>query len=287
LFPLVDNKLIFDIIKIVALYKIVFQIVKRSGLMGDKAVQTIERALDIIELLAIQREGLGVTEIGSRIGLHKSTVYRLLNTLAERGYIEKDDKYSTYRIGLKFLEISSLYLNQLELKTEALPYMRKLAEIVGQPVHLAILDGKEAVYIEKVEALNSIRMYSQIGRRIPLHCSAIGKVLLSGLKEKDCEDVIKNLKLLKFTDNTIVDHSKLLNEVNSVRVKGWAIDDEEHEEGIRCVAAPVYDYSGKIIAAVSVSGDSRCITKERDEEISVLVKKTAKDISKRMGYLEK
>jgi IclR family KDG regulon transcriptional repressor len=254
---------------------------------GDTSVQTIDRALDIIELLAIQREGLGVTEIGSRVGLHKSTVYRLLNALGERGYIEKDEKYSTYKIGLKFLEISSLYLNKLEIKTEALPYMRKLAEVMGQPVHLAILDGNEAVYIEKVEALNSIRMYSQIGRRLPLHCSAIGKVLLSGLKEDESKQMVKSIKLVKFTEKTISNQGKLLSEVSSVRMKGWAVDDEEHEAGIRCVAAPVYDYSGKVIAAVSISGDSRCITEERDEEIGEMVKIAANDISRRMGYLKK
>jgi len=255
--------------------------------MPEKNVQTLDRALDIIELLATEREGIGVTEISSKIGLHKSTVHRLLNSLAERGYIEKDTKHSTYKIGLKFVEISSLYLNKLELKTEALPYMRKLAENVGQPVHLAILDGKEAVYIEKVEAVNSIRMYSQIGRRLPLYCSAIGKVLLAGLNENESQEIIKSLNFVKFTDKTIERDSDLIKEVKDARAKGWAVDNEEHEVGIRCVAAPVYDYSGKVIAAVSASGDCRVIAPERDEEISILVRETARNISMRMGYIIK
>ncbi|MGE5606336.1 MAG: IclR family transcriptional regulator, partial [Bacteroidota bacterium] len=117
--------------------------------MSENKVQTIERTLDIIELLATVKEGLGVTEIGHHIGLHKSTVYRLLTALSNRGYIEKDPKNNTYKIGLKFIEISGLFLKKLELKTEALPFMRKLAEIIGQPVHLAILEGVDVVYIEK------------------------------------------------------------------------------------------------------------------------------------------
>lgn len=128
--------------------------------MPESSVQTLDRALDIIEVLSTESEGLGVTEISQRVMLHKSTVHRLLNALLERGYIEKDSKLGTYKLGLKFVEISSLFLNKLVLKTEAMPYLRKLAELTGQPVHLAILDGNEAIYIEKVEALNSIRMYS-------------------------------------------------------------------------------------------------------------------------------
>ena len=252
--------------------------------MADKGVQTLDRALDIIELLSIEREGIGVTEIGQKLGLHKSTVHRLLNALAERGYIEKDPKYSSYKIGVKFIEISSLYLNKIELKTEALPYMRRLAEIVGQPVHLAILDGGEAVYIEKVEALNSIRMYSQIGRRVPVYCSAIGKVLLAGLKDKECSDIIRQLAYSKFTDKTIETGEGLYEDIKNTRTRGWAIDDEEHEAGIRCIAAPVHDYTGKVIAAVSVSGDNRIITSQRDDELSSLVIETAQYISKRMGH---
>jgi len=253
--------------------------------MQEKGVQTLNRVLDIIELLAEQREGIGVTEIGQALGLHKSTVHRMLNALAERGYIEKDPKYSTYKIGLKFIEISSLSLNKLELKTEARPFIRKLAETVGQPVHLAILDGMDAVYIDKVEAVNSIRMYSQIGKRVPVYCSALGKVLLSGLKNDERKTVISKLQFVKMTSNTIDSPERLEEEVQKAIERGWALDNEEHEEGIRCIAAPVYDYAGKIIAAVSVSGDKTIINSCRDDEISSLVIETAKNISHRMGHI--
>jgi IclR family KDG regulon transcriptional repressor len=253
--------------------------------MTDQKVQTIDRTLDLLEQLATVKEGLGVTEIGTRIGLHKSTVHRLLSALASRGYVEKDPKTGTYKLGLKFIEISGLFLKQLELKTEALPYMRRLAEREGQPVHLAILDGPEVIYIEKVESVNSIRMYSQIGKRVPVFCSAIGKVLLSGLTPEHRAEILAELRFEQFTAQTLPDRSALSAAVDVVTRQGWALDNEEHEVGIRCIAAPLYDYTGKMIAAVSVSGSKQVISPERDSEIAVAVLETAGAISRRLGYV--
>ena len=239
--------------------------------MSETGVQTLDRTLDIIELLAVEPEGIGVSEIGLRLGLHKSTVHRLLNALAVRGYIEKEAKFGMYKLGLKFIEISSHFLNKLELKTEALSYLRKLSETVGQTVHLAILSGSEAIYIEKIDSLSSIRMYSQIGRRIPVHCSAIGKVLLSGLKNDELKKITDEIEYKGFTPFTIKTSEDLINEVKKVKKAGYATDNEEHEEGIRCIAAPIYDYTGRVIASVSTSGDKKIISKDREEEISKYV----------------
>jgi IclR family KDG regulon transcriptional repressor len=253
--------------------------------MDEKKVQTLDRALDVIELLATVKDGFGVTEIGNHIGLHKSTVHRLLGSLSERGYVEKNLKNNTYKLGLKFMEISGLFLKQLELKTEALPFMRQLAEIIGQPGHLAILEGTDVIYIEKVELVNSIRMYSQIGKRVPAHCSAIGKVLLAGCDDLGLSRVMHNLSFERFTPHTLLTPEQLRKEVRQVAAAGWAVDNEEHESGIRCIAAPVYDYTGKIIAAVSVSGENRVIHPDRDADIAGHVMKTAREISERMGYV--
>jgi IclR family KDG regulon transcriptional repressor len=255
--------------------------------MTEPKVQTIDRTLDILERLATAKDGLGVTELGEAVGLHKSTVYRLLSALADRGYVEKDPKTNAYKLGLKLIEISGLFLKKLELKTEALPYMRQLVEQMGQPVHLAILDGVEVIYIEKVEAVNSIRMYSQIGRRAPVFCSAIGKVLLAGLTPEQRTEVVDGLCFKKFTDRTLLDKAALAAAVQVVGQQGWAVDNEEHEPGIRCIAAPVYDYTGKIIAAISVSGDKRVICPDRDGEIAQAVMANAGAISRRMGYVKR
>ena len=250
-----------------------------------KSVQTLDRALDILELLAVEEKGLGVTAIGQLIGLHKSTVYRLLSALGERGYVEKNADYSTYQLGMKVVEISSIHLNSIELKTEAAPYLRTLAGESTQPVHLATLVGDEVMYIEKVETVNTIRMYSQIGKRVPIHCSAVGKSLMTGLLDWEIQALLSNNKVLeKYTPNTLTDAEEILAQVRKSRDVGWTVDDEEHESGIRCIAAPIYDYRGKVIAAVSTSGPVTIITRDKDEEICQYVKKAAKGISKRMGY---
>ncbi len=249
-----------------------------------KGVQTLDRALDILELLATEKNGLGVTEIGTRIGLHKSTVHRLLAALGERGYVEKNTDFGTYQLGLKVVEISSLHLNSIELKTEAAPFLRKLAAESTQPVHLATFVDGEVIYIEKVQTLNTIRMYSQIGKRVPIHCSAVGKALLIGLSDDEVRKVLQNRELHSYTTNTLTDVESILEQIKGSKVQGWTIDDEEHEENIRCIAAPIYDYRGKVIAAVSTSGPDNVISKERDKEICGYVLEAAQQISKRMGY---
>ncbi len=249
-----------------------------------KGVQTLDRALDILELLATEKKGLGVTEIGTRVGLHKSTVHRLLAALGERGYVEKNTDFGTYQLGLKIVEISSLHLNSIELKTEAAPYLRKLAAESTQPVHLATFVDGEVIYIEKVQTLNTIRMYSQIGKRAPIHCSAVGKALLIDLSEDEIRKVLQNRDLYAYTTNTLTDVESIVEQIKVSKERGWTIDDEEHEENIRCIAAPVYDYRGEVIAAVSTSGPDNVISKERDKEICSYVLEAAEQISKRMGY---
>jgi DNA-binding IclR family transcriptional regulator len=253
---------------------------KQRFAMEKPAVQVLDRALDLIELLSLERSGLGVTELGGRLSLHKSTVHRLLSALAERGYIEKDD--GRYRLGLKFVELASLRLNQLELKTEAAPTLRRLASTLNRVAHLAILDGTEAVYIEKLEPQASLRMYSQIGRRIPIHCTALGKSLLSGLSETELDALTARLTFEKFTQATLTTPGQLKDDVARTRRRGWSLDDEEYERGIRCVAVPVLDYTRRVVAAVSVSGPAK--VEDRMEEIAYQVQDAAFEISRRMGY---
>jgi IclR family KDG regulon transcriptional repressor len=249
-----------------------------------KTVQSIDRAFQILEVLATEKDGLGVTDIAHRVDLHKSTVHRLLMSMACRGYIEKNRETDAYRLGLKFVELCSLYLSNVELKTEAQPYLRKLVALSTQPVHLAILAEEEAVYIDKMESFNTIRMYSAIGKRVPLYCTAVGKVLLMEKEDWEIRELFKNRELVPCTANTIIQLEELMDELAEVRRRGWAEDNQEHEEGIRCIAAPVYDYRNKIIAAVSTSGLKTIITPERNEEIAGYVMEAALNISKRMGY---
>lgn len=248
-------------------------------------VQTLDRALKIIELLAVNPQGFGVTEIGQKVGLHKATVYRLLAYLVSQGYIEKDEARPVYTLGLKFIELASLRLNQVELKTEASPYLRKLAAALDQPVHLAIQAGSDAVYIEKIEPRAHLRMYSQIGKRIPLYCSSLGKCLVLDLPDTELEALAHAMTFQAFTPTTRTTPEAFLADVRLARQRGWALDDEEHESGIRCIGAPIRDFTGRIVAAVSASGDLAVIRPEPEAKVSDLVLETARAISLRLGWL--
>lgn len=246
-------------------------------------VQTLDRALRIIELLALHSEGLGVTAIGGLVGLHKSTVHRLLVHLVSQGYAEKDESRSVYTLGLRIVELASLRLNQVELKTEAGPYLRQLAASLNQPVQLAILADFDAVSIEKIDPQAHLRMYSQIGKRVPVYCSALGKCLVSDWNLPELETLAAKVPFRAFTPRTKTTVEAFLSEVQLVRERGWAVDDEEHELGIRCIGAPVRDFTGKVVAAVSASGSPAVMTTEA--RVIDPVRQAAIDISRRLGWL--
>lgn len=250
----------------------------------EKGVQTLDRALNVLELLAVQKSGLGVTEIGQQVGLHKSTAHRLLGALLNRGYVEKDSETGLYKIGLKVVEISALHLNSIELKTEASPYLHTLSAISTQPVHLATLMDGEVVYIEKVDTVTSIRLYSHIGRRVPAHCSGVGRALYLDYTDLELTELFKGYDFIPYTPNTITNLGKFVDQMHHFRDLGYIIDDEEHQLGVRCIAAPIRDYRGKIIASVSTSGDKSIISPDRDQELAGHVLHCAQQISRRMGY---
>jgi IclR family KDG regulon transcriptional repressor len=246
-------------------------------------VQALERAFDILELLSREQHGLSLTEIGNRLDLHKSTVYRLLYVLKQRGYIEKGD-HGDYRLGLEFIELASLHLNNLELKTEAQPVLRELSGKTGNTVFLATLQEAQVVYIDKMETFNSLRKYSIIGQRAPMYCTALGKAMLSGMPTLEVRRLFEGTPLRSFTPRTIVEMDALLAEIDKTRRRGWSIDDEEYEHGLRCIGAPIRDYREQVIAAVSTSGSTSMIPRKRVEEIAGFVVAAAADISRRMGY---
>ncbi|MGF6376322.1 IclR family KDG regulon transcriptional repressor [Clostridiales Family XIII bacterium PM5-7] len=251
----------------------------------DKSVQSIERALDIIEAVATEQKGLGLTEISGKVDLHKSTAYRIISTMVKRGYLDKTTD-NNYKIGLKLIEAVSCYINSLELQTEARPFVAQITAKLGLTSHLGILDGDKVVYIEKMDVVSTVRMYSQIGLRMHAYCSSLGKCLLSNYSKDEIDTIMKDCGFIKFTPNTISSLDQLHQEIAKVRKQAWAMDDEEYEIGHRCIGAPIYDYRGDIIAAISASGDKHVLTDDRIEEVAEYVKMTALEISKDMGYVE-
>lgn len=246
-------------------------------------VQSVDRALTILEILKDSGEGIGVTELGGRVGLHKSTVYRLLATLARRGYVEQDPVTERYSLGLKLVELGSAVLERLELRDLARPYLKELMEASQEVVHLVVLQDGEVVYIDKVECPGPVKMYSQLGRRVPAHATAVGKVLLAFLPPESREAIIAR-GLPALTPNTITDPERLRAELERIRERGYAFDCEENELGIRCVAGPIFSHAGQVVAAFSISGLAMRLTLGRMEELAKLVRKVSLQISARLGY---
>lgn len=248
------------------------------------SVQTLDRAFDILELLSRERSGLTLTEISSRVGLNKSTVHRILASLRERGYVEKREDGRTYRLGLEFIELSSLYLNSLELKTEAQPILNRLSRQTEQTVFMAIMQDRDVVYIDKIENFHSLRRYKIIGQRRPLHCTSLGKALLSGLSDSEITRLYKDKDFELLTEHTIDNLPALLKEIELTRKRGWAYDDHENELGTTCVGAPVYDYRNMVIAAVSIAWEVEAHPGLDPKHLAGSVVEAAQEISRRMGY---
>ncbi len=252
----------------------------------QQVVQSLDRALDILEKLVERGGAYGVTELSNSLGLHKSTVYRMLSTLQYRGYVEQD-KQGHYKVGLKLFEIGGSVLNSLDLRERIKPYLKKLREETSETTHLGILDRYEVVYIDKEETSEPIRMYSQIGKRISTHCTSLGKVLLAYSSPEIVNEIIREEGLKKYTENTITDEKELKTHLEIVRKLGYAIDDEEQREGIRCIGGPIFDYNGDIIAAFSVAGPITRMTEEKIKELAEITLVYSQKISAAFGYKNK
>ena len=252
--------------------------------MKQLTVQSVDRTFDILELLSSNPNGLSVGSVGSRLELHKSTVSRLLQVLKQRGYVDKDPSTGRYRIGLKLIELASSQLENIELRLEARNPMYDLARETGHTVFLAVERGPEAVYIDKTEAFDSLKRYSIIGTSVPLYCTALGKALLMGKPKAELEAFFATVDLALRGPNSLLDPDSIEADLRESAARGYTIDDEENETGVRCIGAPVYDYRGRTVAAVSVSGTTESILQSAAAEIGRCIREAALEISGRIGY---
>ncbi|MCP8967676.1 IclR family transcriptional regulator [Ectobacillus ponti] len=249
-------------------------------------VQSVDRALTIITLVSKRKEGIGVTELASHLDLNKSSIFRLLSTLAEHGFIEQNPETKKYRLGYKYLELSSMLLESIDLRDQAKPYLEELKQFTNEVVHLVVYDQGEVVYIEKLEGSETLRTHSQVGRRAPLHSTSAGKVIYGHLPLNEIMDNLDKYGLPGYTEHTITDKDAFLKELSRIRNEGYATEIEENEPGVTCIAAPIFDHRKKIVAAISVSGPSMRMTTERLNEMKPVIMEIGKKISKRLGYTE-
>ena len=247
-------------------------------------IKVLDKTFSILDILLQHGSSMHMTEISKKLDLYPSTTHRILDTLKHWGYIEQDPHTQKYQLGLKALELGMAKLHQMDLAREATPYLKELVKQCNETVHLGVLEGGEVLYLAKEESSQTIRMISYVGKRAPLHCTALGKVLLAHLSTEERKKTLGEKVLPHLTENTITDKGELEKELSKVREQGFALDREENEKDVRCIAAPIMNYQGKVIAALSISSPIFRIDKNVQNNLKEALIKTSKKISKRLGY---
>lgn len=222
-------------------------------------VQSVDRALRIIEFLAENPTGAGITEISKSLGLSKGTVHRLISTLKERDFAYQSSNTQLYRLSYKILYLYNCISNNIDMFKVSRPIIRKFADKVDATVHLATLDEKRSniVYIDRIEPMNSQKpfvMSSRVGKKAPCYCTAAGKMLLSQYSDDEIRDIMKGEEYKTYTDKTIKNIDEFLEEIHKVRKQGYALDENEYDHGIICISIPIYNSNDKIDFAMSVTG---------------------------------
>ncbi len=247
-------------------------------------IKVLQKAFNILELFNENALELTASEIQQSLSLNKTTTFRLLKNLEGLGYLEKDPESQRYRLGIKLVHLGSLVKPYITLKRVAKSLLLDLNKRTKETVHLAVLHKGQSLYLEKIEGSRTIRVTTSIGSKLPAHCSGVGKVLLSGLNFDKVAEIAQERGLKKYTANTIDNLDNLAEELRQVRVEGLAVDNEEIEQGLMCVAAPIF-YGGSIVAAVSLSVPKDRFLLHRDDLASE-IKKTAAGISQLLDQLD-
>ena len=244
----------------------------------------VERALAMLEAVAQEPEGLSNAEISRKLKMPKSSASYILRTLETQAYLNRDPETGKYRVGLKILSLSRGALSGIDVREVALPVMRHLMAKTHLTCHLAILDGPDAVYIEKVEPDGFLRVDTWVGRRMRVHATSVGKALVAFIPEERLEKILSERGMEKRTPKTITNLPRLLKELEKVRAQGYAVDDEENNLAARCVGAPVFNQQGAIEASLGLSGTTNQVNAHTMPRIVEALKDAARHISMQLGY---
>ena len=245
---------------------------------------TLLKGLTVLEALAASREPRGVTDLAHELGMLKSNVHRLLQTLAHRGYVRKDAASSRYECTLKVWELGALLAERLDVRRAARPHVAALAERTSETVHLSVLDGADVLYVDKAESPQPVRAYSRVGGRAPAYCVATGKALLAHAPDEIVTEL--SAGLVRHTPRTITDPDVLRKELRRVREVGYAVNRGEWRESVGGLAAPIFDVNRAAIAAIGLSGPTDRLNTNRMREWAPLVMAAASAISRELGFTE-
>ena len=252
--------------------------------MPSEKGSALRKGLNLLEALAAAEDGLTARDLAERLNLHKTNVYRYLKVLQETRYVRRDEK-ARFHLGFHVLELGAQLLRRVPLREAAHAHLVHLSRATEKTIHLSVLEDADILYVDKVEGPQTLPMRSRIGTRVPAYCTASGKVLLAALPPGELHRTLEGLDLVRRTPATIVDRARLEEELRACAARGYAIDHGENEEHICCFAAPIYDQSGRAVAAISLTGlAAELIEPEEQARLRRLVLKTARAISGERGY---
>ena len=260
----------------------------RSGEVKPRnEIKSLMKALRLLKLFSPQRNSWTAEDMVSILGYHKSSVQRILTTLETEGFLSKvTPRKSEYRLGSEILFLGNVAEANLDLRDVARPAMAELVERARETCYLCIADQGQCLYIEKVECSQPVRIIHTVGQRNPMHCTGVGKVLLSGMTDDEIARLIETQRLDAYTRHTIIEPGQLMRELESIRKKGTSVDNEELNPGVKCVAAPIRDRSGVVVAAISLSGPAHRFTPGVIRRFEKEIKHTAMEISKMLGFFQ-
>lgn len=248
-------------------------------------LQTVKNAGRILNLFTIERDEWRLSEISNKLDLDISHVKRLLNTLVQENLLKKKEK--KYSLGLSVLNFSGIVNSHLKIHLEARPILQPIVEQLGIAIHMGILEGTGVVYLDKIETSHPIKMESQIGKSHPVYCTGCGKIMLSYQSEDRLEEILQKVEqqgMIKFASNTVTDIEELRRHLTEIRKTGYAVTSNELQEEIASIAAPIYNYNGEVIAAISITGSSKKLCSDQLEIYISTIVKAAENISKKIGF---
>lgn len=247
-------------------------------------ITALHRGLKLLTLVGEAQRSLAAGEIARLANLHTSTVHRFLVNLESVGFLTREDSTGKYQLGPSCVTLGRAALDHLDFHRISLPYLKELNRLTRETIHLTVRQDLSAVYVEKLESLEPLRIFSQVGAAVPLHCTGVGKVLLAHATPEEQETLLPRLTLTRCTPNSISSLQELEAELSRVRRQGYATDLEEYENHIRCIAAPLWDHAGYVKAAFSITGPATRMTRARIRQLSPLVIRVSQDVSKQLGF---
>ena len=247
-------------------------------------IHVIDRAAQILDCFGFDHQELSVSEIGAKTGLHRSTAHRILMALEYNDLIKQNPSTGKYHLGIKLFKLGHQAVSQLNLREICRPFLSRLMNDTKETIHLAVLDDDQVLYLDKVEGPHALRMPSRVGRYIPTYCTSLGKAMLSCLDDQEVKSILRKQTLKPHTENTVKNINQLLADLGSVRKRGYAVDNEEIEIGLRCVGAPLRDYTGGMVGAISVAAPSARLSEKNTPVIGRMVIAIAAGISQKLGF---